>query len=92
MSAPRAPVVANHDGQAYDDGDGWRARLPDHVLAPVRWRESMLTLASASADTFVEVGHGSMIAGVAKRTVPNVRVLPCGTPEECARLTSEEST
>ena len=91
LSTPRAPVVSNHDGRAYADGEGWRERLPDHVTVPVRWRTSMETLADLGADAFVEVGHGSMIAGVAKRTVPGVRVSPCGTPADCAALTGAPS-
>jgi [acyl-carrier-protein] S-malonyltransferase len=87
LDAPRAPVVSNHNGAAYDDGEGWRVRLAEHVTVPVLWRTSMETLASLGADAFVEVGHGAMIAGVAKRTVPDVRVIPCGTPEDCSKLT-----
>jgi [acyl-carrier-protein] S-malonyltransferase len=94
FAAPTAPVVSNHDGSAYGadpaDVDGWRTRLAEHVTVPVRWRTSMETLARAGATTFVEVGHGSMIAGVAKRSVPDVRVLPCGTPAECAQLVNGE--
>src|SRR5436305_409045 len=75
FAAPHTPVVSNHDGAAYSDGAGWRARLADHVTVPVRWRASMETLAALGASAFVEAGHGSMIAGVAKRTVPNIRVL-----------------
>jgi [acyl-carrier-protein] S-malonyltransferase len=86
LAAPRATVVSNHDGAAYADGPGWRERLADHVVSPVRWRTSMLTLAALGAEAFVEVGHGSMISGVAKRTVPDTRVIPCGTPAECAQL------
>jgi [acyl-carrier-protein] S-malonyltransferase len=82
LSAPRAPIVSNHDGAAYDDAEGWRTRLPDHITVPVRWRTSMETLAGLGAETFVEVGHGSMIAGVAKRTVPDIRIIGCGTPAE----------
>jgi [acyl-carrier-protein] S-malonyltransferase len=90
FAAPRAPVVSNHDGIAYSDGDGWRARLADHVTVPVRWRTSMETLTDKGASAFVEVGHGSMIAGVAKRTVPDIPVLACGTPADCEQLFNEE--
>ena len=83
---PNAPVVSNDDAIAYSDGTGWRARLVDHVTVPVRWRASMETLAGIGATTFVEVGHGSMIAGVAKRTVPEVRVVGCARPEDVANL------
>jgi [acyl-carrier-protein] S-malonyltransferase len=88
---PSVPVVSNHDGVAYDDADGWRTRLAEHVTVPVRWRVSMETLASRGAEAFVEVGHGSMIAGVAKRTVPDIPVLPCGSPTQCAALMEELS-
>ncbi len=92
FAKPSAPVVSNHDGTAYDDGDGWRARLADHVTVPVRWRTSMETLAGLGASAFVETGHGSMIAGVAKRTVPDVRVLAFGTPADCDQLYNEETS
>jgi [acyl-carrier-protein] S-malonyltransferase len=84
--APSAPVVSNHDGRAYDRADGWCERSADHVTVPVRWRTSMETLAALGVDAFVEIGHGSMIAGVAKRTVPDVPVLACSTPDDLARL------
>ena len=81
-TTPARPSSRITTARAYDDADGWRARLPAHVTVPVRWRESMETLAGLGATTFVEVGHGSMIAGVAKRTVPDVTVVGCATPED----------
>ena len=51
----------------------------------------METLADLGATTFIEVGHGSMIAGVAKRTVPEISVRACGTPDECSYLSAEEA-
>jgi [acyl-carrier-protein] S-malonyltransferase len=78
---PTAPIVSNDDAIAYVDAEGWRERLAHHVTRPVRWRGSMETLASLGATDFLEVGHGSMIAGVAKRSVPEVVVHGIATPE-----------
>ncbi len=89
FAAPSAPIVSNHDGRPYGpDGtaDDWRARLTEHVTVPVRWRASMETLAGLGASAFVETGHGSMIAGVAKRTVPDIPVLAFGSPADCEDL------
>lgn len=86
FAAPAAPLVANQDGAAYTDASGWPARLADHVTVPVRWRTSMETLAALGADAFVEVGHGSMIAGLAKRTVPDVPVYSCASPDDLTPL------
>jgi len=83
---PTAPIVANHDGAAYAERDGWVARSAEHVTVPVRWRVCMETLASLGADAFVEVGSGSMIAGLAKRTVPDTPVLSCASPSDLDSL------
>jgi [acyl-carrier-protein] S-malonyltransferase len=84
--APSAPVVSNLDAAAHSDTDGWRVRSAEHVAVPVRWRESMQTMVELGATSFLEVGHGSMLAGLAKRTVPDVPVRGIANPEECAVL------
>jgi [acyl-carrier-protein] S-malonyltransferase len=68
------PVVSNGDGRAYTDGDGWRTRLADHLVRPVRWRQSVETLVTIGATELVEVGPGSTLAGLARRIVPDVDV------------------
>ena len=83
---PVAPVASNDDAHLYPDGEGWRARLASHVVRPVRWRESMEALSAAGATAFYEVGNGSMIAGVAKRTVPDVQVHGIATPDDVDTL------
>lgn len=86
FAPPVAPVVSNGDGEPYTDGDGWRERLADHVVVPVRWRASMERLAALGADAFVEAGPGGMIAGVARRTVPAVPVHGVAVPADLDRL------
>jgi len=85
MSESRVPVVSNHDATPYSDAEGWRSRLAEHVTVPVRWRGVQETLVGLGATTFFEVGHGSMLAGLAKRTVPDVTVhgiaLPADPPQ-----------
>jgi [acyl-carrier-protein] S-malonyltransferase len=76
------PVVSNEDARPYTDGEGWRGRLVTHLVRPVLWRSVMETLAASGATTFVEVGHGSMIAGLAKRGVPDVVVRNVATPSD----------
>ncbi len=77
FAEPSAPVVSNADARAYSDGIGWQKRLATHPVSAVRWRECMLSLCSRplNAEIFFEIGHGAMIAGVAKRTVDTVRVV-----------------
>jgi malonyl CoA-acyl carrier protein transacylase len=42
----------------------------------------MDTLVGLGADTFLEVGHGSMLAALAKRGVPDVTVRNIAVPED----------
>jgi [acyl-carrier-protein] S-malonyltransferase len=79
---PTAPVVANTDALGHTDADCWPDQLTRHLVEPVRWRESQRTLAASGAETFVEVGPGRVLAGLAKRTVPDVVVRSVSTPDD----------
>ena len=86
FSVPAAPVVSNLDALAHRDSFEWRERSAEHVSVPVRWRASMLTMVDLGTTSFLEVGHGSMLAGLAKRTVPDVPVSGIATPADCSVL------
>lgn len=79
---PEAPVVANTDALGHTDPDCWPDQLTRHLVEPVRWRESQRTLAASGADTFIEVGPGRVLAGLAKRTVPDVTVRDVTAPHD----------
>ena len=83
--APTAPVVSNLDALAHDDTD-WRGPSARHVSAAVRWRESLETLRALRPHYFVEIGHGTMLAALAKRTTPDVPVISLGAPSEIDHL------
>jgi [acyl-carrier-protein] S-malonyltransferase len=85
--AATAPVVANTDAAAHTDPAGWPDRLTRHLVEPVRWRETQTTLTALGATTFVEIGPGRVLAGLAKRTVPDVTVLNLATPADLGPLT-----
>jgi [acyl-carrier-protein] S-malonyltransferase len=82
LRAPAVPVVSNDDARPYADADGWRDRLPLHVSVPVRWRSTMTTLVDLGATEFWEVGHGSMLAALAKRGAPDVSVRNISAPAD----------
>jgi [acyl-carrier-protein] S-malonyltransferase len=79
---PSAPIVTNTDATPATDPAAWPTLLRRHLVEPVRWTESQQALAATGADTFVEIGPGRVLAGLAKRTVPGVRVLNASTPDE----------
>ena len=81
-----APIVANTDALGHTDPHCWVDQLTRHLVEPVRWRESQRTLAASGATTFIEVGPGRVLAGLAKRTVPDVAVLNVTTPADLSNL------
>ena len=87
FDAPAAPIVSNADTRPYRDADGWAERLERHLISPVRWRGCMTTLVDElGASTRVEVGFGSMLAGLAKRGAPGASVIGVATPDDIAPL------
>lgn len=74
LSAPSAPVVSNGDGLPSTDAEGWRTRMADHLVRPVRWRQSVESLVALGATELVEVGPGTTLAGLARRIAPEVPV------------------
>src|SRR5688500_14166045 len=81
MAAPSAPVVGNGDAVPHVDAD-WSDRLADHLVQPVRWRQSLETMARLGVDSLIEVGPGTTLAGMAKRTIPEVPVRNVATPAD----------
>jgi [acyl-carrier-protein] S-malonyltransferase len=86
FASASAPVVANDDAIAYVEADGWRERSARHVAVRVRWREVQATLGGLGARNLLEVGHGSMLAALAKRTLPDATVTGVATPEDVATV------
>jgi [acyl-carrier-protein] S-malonyltransferase len=79
-----APVVANTDALAHTDPACWPEQLTRHLVEPVRWRECQRTLGAMGVDTLVEIGPGHVLAGLARRTLPEVRVVNVATPDQAA--------
>jgi [acyl-carrier-protein] S-malonyltransferase len=83
---PSAPVVANTDALGHTDPACWVDQLSRHLVEPVRWRESQRTLAASGATAFVEIGPGRVLAGLAKRTVPEVTLHDVTIPDDLPAL------
>jgi [acyl-carrier-protein] S-malonyltransferase len=64
-----APVVSNGDARPHHDAGGWRQRLTDHLVQPVRWRQSVERLVDMGAGNLEEVGPGTTLTGLARRTL-----------------------
>ena len=61
------PVVSNVTACPVHEASDVPALLVRQVTAMVRWRESVLHMASAGVDTLIEVGAGKVLTGLARR-------------------------
>jgi [acyl-carrier-protein] S-malonyltransferase len=81
--APRAPVVANVTARPTLDPEAIRTLLVQQVTGRVRWRESVLWLSEEGGVThFAEAGSGKVLAGIAKRIVPDAQTISLNGPAD----------
>lgn len=78
-------VYANVDARSHN-GDEWTDLLNAQLCSPVRWRQTLLNLQNAGAKTFIELGPGSVLTGMAKRTVSDCNTLSVSTPADLDKL------
>jgi [acyl-carrier-protein] S-malonyltransferase len=83
---PAIPVVANATAEPVSDADELRRLLARQLTGRVRWTESVRRMAALGVDTFIEVGPGTVLSGLMKRTVEGARVLAAGDAEGVAAV------
>lgn len=91
--APAVPIWSNVTGEAVGDAATARDLLLKQLTSPVRWIELMRNAAARfPGTTFVEMGPGAVLSGLAKRLAPECRTMSCGTVAEVEALLNLEST
>ncbi len=84
---PRVPVVSNVDAAPVTTGAGARDALVRQIDNPVRWVETVLWMAeSAGVTRFLEVGPGSVLAGLNRRIAPATISSGVGDPDQLRKL------
>ena len=83
MSAPRVPVVANVSARPGSSVAEIKDLLTRQVTGTVRWTESMQWLVAQGFTRFIELGPGTVLAGLMKRINKDVEVISIN---DCATL------
>jgi len=84
--APDHPVYANVDAIGHEEGSDWPALLSSQLTSPVRWRQTLHQLDGAGFATFVEVGPGAVLTGMAKRTLKDSARISISSPDDIDML------
>jgi [acyl-carrier-protein] S-malonyltransferase len=84
VSEPRVPVVANVDAEPKRDAASAVEALVRQVSAPVRWEAVMQRLAAEGVTTYVEVGPGTVLSGLARKIHKDATVVSFASPADAA--------
>jgi [acyl-carrier-protein] S-malonyltransferase len=79
---PAVPVIANVDAQGRSTSNEWQSLLAAQLCSPVQWRQTLYTLRDEGVDTFLELGPGTALTGMAKRTNKGAGTLSVSAPSD----------
>ena len=83
---PSIPVVANATAEPVTGAEELRELLARQLTGRVRWTESVRRMVALGVDTFIEVGPGTVLGGLIKRSVEGTRVLSAADAEGVAAV------
>ena len=84
IAEPSVPLVGNVSAHAETSPMVIRNALVDQVTGTVRWRESVLWMASNGVTEIWEIGAGKALSGMIRRIDRAVETRQVGTPAEVA--------
>ncbi len=67
LEVPQAQLLGNVSADALDSVDDIRKELNQQLTQAVRWTESMRAIVASGAETFVEIGAGTVLSGLMRR-------------------------
>jgi [acyl-carrier-protein] S-malonyltransferase len=74
------PLINNWEARLIRSGEEARHGLYEQIPNPVRWTDSMQEMARRGIERFVEVGPGTVLAGLARGIDPALRGVKFGEP------------
>jgi [acyl-carrier-protein] S-malonyltransferase len=80
VSDPAIPVIANVDAEPKRDASSAVDALIRQVSSPVRWEDVVARLVAEGVTTCVELGPGTVLAGLIRKIDRNVKVLSIEDP------------
>lgn len=86
LSDPVVPMVSNATAEPTTSADELRELLARQLGGPVRWTESVRRMVELGVTTFIEVGPGTVLSGLIKRTVEGVRLFSAGDAKSVAAV------
>jgi [acyl-carrier-protein] S-malonyltransferase len=72
IEMPEFPILANATGQVIASLHDLKQELGNHLLRPVDWARTMVSLRTMQVTTVVELGPGRVLASLAAKHIPGI--------------------
>ncbi len=79
---PRPILLSNADGASVVEGRDLLTRLVRQVTLPVRWDLCLGSCRDLGVTAVIELAPGGVLAGIAKRELPNAEIVAVKTPND----------
>jgi [acyl-carrier-protein] S-malonyltransferase len=89
MQDASIPVVANVTADSVLQADHIRTLLVDQVVSPVLWEDSIAWMIAQGVDTFVEIGSGTVLAGLIKKVDKQVQTVSINSREALEKFAAD---
>src|SRR5574344_1064013 len=74
FNAPLCPIYQDVDAKPHTKPEEIKSNLIAQLTSPVRWSQIVKNMAADGFSEFIEVGPGTVLQGLIKKTVPTVEV------------------
>jgi len=76
FAKPQIPVIQNVNVASSEDVDQIKTLLKEQLYSPVRWVETIQTMAQSQVEAVIEAGPGKVLSGLCKRIDKQLTALP----------------
>ncbi|MBQ7640783.1 MAG: ACP S-malonyltransferase [Bacteroidales bacterium] len=74
FSRARCPIYQNVDARPHEDPSEIKDNLLMQLTSPVRWTQTVRNMVAGGADSFLEIGPGTVLQNLVAKTCPEVSV------------------
>lgn len=89
VQKPDVPVISNVTVDISEDEYQIKNNLVNQVTEMVRWRETMIKFVDMGVEELYEIGSGSVLSNLAKRSCPSFKRMSAGSKESVENLLLE---
>jgi [acyl-carrier-protein] S-malonyltransferase len=81
IQEPKIPLITNVTANQVFSIEEIKDSLIKQVIGRVRWRETLQNLNAEDVKQIIEIGSGKVLAGLVKKTCPDVETMSIGSIE-----------